>query len=168
MVKRDSVPSCPNCDPGTGAVGLDIIWNDCRRRQQQEAVLPQSPISPSGTERDALFKVFGRAFFKRDLDLMYQAVTADFIWATHAADGTVTALRTREAIETHFIDQAKNVEAVRFEDVVYHHAPDATFMTFRMSHTDKTSGRTIAEIGVERYAFRDGRIAIKDVYRKLA
>ena len=125
-------------------------------------------MSPTAAERDALFKTFGRAFFKRDLDLMYQVVTPDFVWAAHAVDGSVKALRTRQAIEAHFAEQALVVENVRFADVVYHHATDATFMTFTMSHTGKATGRRIAEIGVERYTFRDGRIALKDVYRKHA
>ena len=125
-------------------------------------------FAPSATERDALFKTFGRAFFKHDLDLMYQVVTPDFVWASHGPDGTVTHLRTRDAIAAHFVDQAAKVEGSRFEDVVYHHAPDATFMTFRLSHTDTATGRRIEEAGVERYTFRDGRIALKDVYRKAA
>lgn len=125
-------------------------------------------MSPNAAERDALFKTFGRAFFKRDLDLMYQVVTPEFVWASHAPDGSVTALRTRQAIEAHFAEQAGKVEGVRFDNVVYHHAPDATFMTFTMSHTDKASGRRIEEAGIERYTFKDGRIALKDVYRKRA
>jgi ketosteroid isomerase-like protein len=125
-------------------------------------------MSPTAAERDALFKTFGRAFFKRDLDLMYQVVTPDFVWASHGPDGSVTALRTREVIAAHFADQALKVEGTRFEDVVYHHAGDATFMTFRMSHVDKATGAKIQEAGVERYTFRDGRIALKDVYRKKA
>ena len=116
-------------------------------------------MSPTAAVRDTLFKTFGRAFFKRDLDLMYQVVTPDFVWASHAPDGSVMALRTRAAIETHFADQAKMVEGTRFHDVVYHHAPDATFMTFRMTHTETATGRTHDETGVERYTFRDGRIA---------
>ena len=124
--------------------------------------------SPSSADRDALFKTFGRAFFKRDLDLMYQAVTPDFVWASHGPDGTVVALRTRAEVAGHFADQSGKVEGVRFSDVIYHHAADATFMTFKMSHVDKATGRTIEEAGVERYTFRDGRIALKDVYRKPA
>ena len=46
---------------------------------------------PAITERDALFKTFGRAFFKRDLDLMNQVVTPDFVWAALAPDGGVKA-----------------------------------------------------------------------------
>lgn len=123
-------------------------------------------MTPTAADRDRLFKTFGRAFFKRDLDLMYEVVTPEFVWASHAADGSVTTLRDRAAISAHFVDQAGKVEGVRFSDVVYHHAADATFMTFTMTHIDKATGRSIEETGVERYTFRDGRIALKDVYRK--
>ena len=125
-------------------------------------------MQPSSEARDVLFKTFGRAFFKRDLDLMYQVVTPDFVWASHAPDGSVQALRTRAQIAAHFAEQAGKVESVRFADVVYHHAPDATFMTFRIAQTDTASGIRTEEVGVERYTFRDGRIALKDVYRKRA
>ena len=51
---------------------------------------------------------------------------------------------------------------VRFEDVVFHHAPEATFMTYRVTGTDVVSGERFERVGVERYTFRDGRIAEKD------
>jgi hypothetical protein len=56
----------------------------------------------------------------------------------------------------------------RFEDVAYHHAGDQSFMTFRLIETDEATGDTRTAIGVERYQFREGRIAFKDVYRKPA
>ena len=55
---------------------------------------------------------------------------------------------------------------VRFEDVVYHHADDATFMTYRVTGTDVASGEAFERVGVERYTFDDGRIAEKDVYSR--
>ena len=122
--------------------------------------------APTTLERDALFKTFGRAFFKRDLDLLYQVVTPDFVWAFHAPDGGVSALKSRAEIEAHFAHQSRKVEGRRFHDVVYHHAGDTTFMTFRATYTDIATGRPHEELGVERYTFRDGRIALKDVYRK--
>ena len=38
-------------------------------------------MSPSAEERDVLFKKFGRAFFKQDLDAMYEVVTDDFTYS---------------------------------------------------------------------------------------
>lgn len=36
---------------------------------------------PNEAERDALFKKFGRAFFKQDLDALYDVVTQDFTYS---------------------------------------------------------------------------------------
>ena len=38
---------------------------------------------PNSEQRDAIFKTFGRAFFKQNLDLMYEAVTPDFTWTIY-------------------------------------------------------------------------------------
>ncbi|MED5575720.1 MAG: hypothetical protein VX955_16430, partial [Pseudomonadota bacterium] len=43
----------------------------------------------NGEQRDAIFKTFGRAFFKQDLDLMYEAVTPDFTWTIYEDDALV-------------------------------------------------------------------------------
>jgi ketosteroid isomerase-like protein len=123
-------------------------------------------MSPTAAERDALFKTFGRAWFKRDVELLYQAVSPDFVWASLDAGGEVTRISGREGVAAAWAAQAARFDNVRFADVVYHHAPDATFMTFRMSSTEKATGRALSEEGVEHYTFKDGRIAVKDVFRK--
>ena len=120
------------------------------------------------SDRDVLFKTFGRAWFKRDATLLYEAVTADFEWRSLDRSGAVHRITTRDGVAAAFAAQAANGVTVRFADVVYHHAPDATFMTFRLIETDPTTGAVREEVGVERYTFRDGRIAVKDVYRKAA
>jgi ketosteroid isomerase-like protein len=122
---------------------------------------------PSAAERDTIFKAFGRAFFKQDLDAMYQVVTPDFVWSVQGGE-VGRLLTSREDITAYFAERKQQVENLRFHDVVYHHAPDASFMTFRLTGTDKASGKTFESIGVERYTFRDGRLALKDVYTKPA
>ena len=52
-------------------------------------------MTPSSEQRDAIFKTFGRAFFKQDLDLMYEAVTPDFTWTVDDGD-QVHVLDSRE------------------------------------------------------------------------
>ncbi|MGE0768776.1 MAG: hypothetical protein AB7L90_20230 [Hyphomicrobiaceae bacterium] len=123
-------------------------------------------MAPSIEVRDALFKTFGRAWFKRDADLLYEAVTSDFAWRSMDGDGNVRLITGKGAVAEAL--GATGVGSVhrRFEDVVYHHAPEATFMTFRLIETDKTTGAVREEAGLERYTFKDGRIALKDVYRK--
>lgn len=122
---------------------------------------------PSPADRDDLFKRFGRAFFKQDLDLMYEVVAPDFTWTV--ADGDVVhVLDTREKIAGFFATRRGAYEGVRFSDVVFHHAPEATFMTYRMTGTEVATGKPFARVGVERYTFRDGRLAVKDVYSRPA
>jgi hypothetical protein len=123
-------------------------------------------MSPSAAERDALFKTFGRAWFKRDVELLYQAVTPDFAWQANDGDGKVRIITGQGAVAAEFAAMGGGNVQRRFEDVVYHHAPDATFMTFRLIETDKATGVVREERGIERYTFKDGRIAVKDVYRK--
>lgn len=120
--------------------------------------------TPSPAERDALFKTFGRAWFRRDVDLLFEAVTTDFAW--RSADGERVPIIGREAVAAEFAAMGSGGRKVRFADVVYHHAPEATFMTFRIIETDPATGVEATEIGVERYLFRDGRIAVKDVFKK--
>ena len=125
-------------------------------------------MTPSAVERDAVFKTFGRAWFKRDAELLYQATTPDFQWLSVDADGRVRVITGKEAVAAEFAAMGGGNVQRRFEDVVYHHAPDASFMTFRLIETDKATGAVRTECGVERYVFKDGRIAVKDVYRKPA
>ncbi len=123
-------------------------------------------MSLAAADRDALFKAFGRAFFKRDVDALYETVTDDFVWYSLDQGGNVNAITGRAAVADQLAARSPQLENVRFEDVVYHHAPDATFMTFRLTARNVDTGEPHEEIGVERYTFRDGRIAVKDVYRK--
>ena len=124
-------------------------------------------MTPSSEQRDAIFKTFGRAFFKQDLDLMYEAVTPDFTWTVDDGD-QVHVLDSREKIADFFGQRRGRFENIRFDDVVFHHAPDATFMTYRMTGTEVATGEAFAKVGVERYTFRDGKLTVKDVYSRPA
>ncbi len=122
-------------------------------------------MTPTTEDRDALFKRFGRAFFKQDLDAMYEVVTDDFTYSILVND-TPRVMNTRDQVAAFFEERRGIQKDVRFEDVVFHHAPDATFMTYRVTGTDVASGEAFERVGVERYTFRDGRIAEKDVYSR--
>lgn len=124
-------------------------------------------MTPDAAARDAVFKAFGRAFFKQDLDAMYEVVAPDFTW-TVQDDDAVRVLDSREKIAGFFAERRGKYEGVRFEDVVFHHAPEATFMTYRMTGTEVATGRAFARVGVERYTFRDGKLTEKDVYSRPA
>jgi len=123
-------------------------------------------MPPTPLERDALFKAFGRAFFKRDSVALYEVCSDDFTWMTFREDGVAKTITGKVAIDAQLQQRSAVLENVRFEDVHYHHAPEATFMTFRLTATRKDTGAAHEEIGIERYTFKDGRIAMKDVYRK--
>ena len=117
------------------------------------------------TERDTLFKHFGRAFFKQDLDAMYAVVTADFTYSIVVNDVS-PLMCTRDQVAAFFIERNDAQQNVRFEDVVLHHADEATFMTYRATGTDLVTNESFERVGVERYSFKDGRIAEKDVYSR--
>ena len=74
---------------------------------------------PNSEQRDAIFKKFGRAFFKQDLDLMYEVVTPDFNWTVDDGD-KVHVLDSREKIGNFFEQRRGKFENVRFDDVVFH------------------------------------------------
>ena len=124
-------------------------------------------MTPSSAQRGAIFKAFGRAFFKQDLDLMYEVVTADFTWTVDDGD-QVHVLDSRNKIAEFFAQRRGKFENVRFDDVVFHHAADATFMTYRMTGTAVATGDAFAKVGIERYSFRDGKLTVKDVYSRPA
>jgi len=122
-------------------------------------------MNPDTNQRDELFKAFGRAFFRQDLDAMYQVVTEDFAYSIEV-DGETRVMTSSEEVGAFFKERKGTRSDVRFEDVVFHHAPEATFMTYRITGTDTASGKAFERVGVERYTFRDAKIAEKDVYSR--
>ncbi len=122
-------------------------------------------MTPTAEERDALFKAFGRAFFKQDLDARYKVVTQDLRYSI-LVDDTPRRMTSRKQVAAFFEERNGIQKNVRFENVVFHHASEATFMTYRVTGTDIASGESFERVGVERYTFVDGRIAEKDVYSR--
>ena len=123
-------------------------------------------MQPTAAERDALFEGFARALFRRDMDALYQVVSPAFVWRYHDGVSSERVLADRHAILKHLAERKAFCSASRFHDVVYHHLPDISFMTFRVSETVRATGEVREQRGIERYTFEGGRIATKDVYRK--
>jgi ketosteroid isomerase-like protein len=123
-------------------------------------------MSLTPIERDALFTGFARALFKGDLDALYQVVTPDFVWRYHDGLSREKVLANRAAIGAHIDERKAFFAESRFHDVVYHHLPDTSFMTFRVSEIVRLTGERREQRGIERYTFASGKIATKDVYRK--
>ena len=123
-------------------------------------------MTPPPNERDDLFKAFARALFKRDMDALYRAVTPDFWWSYSDGFSTVKLLDSGPKIMAHLDQQAALFSEQRFLDVAYHHLPELSFMTCRVTETFQASGLQREQRVIEQYTFADGRIASKDVYRK--
>jgi hypothetical protein len=121
---------------------------------------------PSIAERDELLKGFARALFSNDMDALYWIVAPDFLWSFHDGLAAAKVLAGPKAISEHLAEQKTRFSAQRFHEVIYHHPADASFMTFRVSETLKEGGGQREQRGIERYTFRDGMLATKDVYRK--
>ncbi len=123
-------------------------------------------MAASPAERDELFKNFARALFRGDIDALYLIVTPDFLWSFHDGLDVTKSLAGPVAIREHLAEQKALFSDQRFHDVVYHHAGELSFMTFRVSETLRASGEQREQRGIESYTFRDGKLATKDVYRK--
>jgi ketosteroid isomerase-like protein len=121
---------------------------------------------PSPAARDELLKAFARALLRGDMEARYRVVAPDFLWSFHDGLVTTKALAGPAAIAEHLAGQKARFSAQRFHEVVYHHGDEATFMTFRVSETVRDTGEQREQRGVERYTFKDGLLATKDVYRK--
>lgn len=117
-------------------------------------------MTPSAAEREALFQEFARALFKHDMVSLYKVVSPDFVWRYH--DG----LSSGVVVTRHLEERKAFYSTSRFDDVVYYHLPDTSFMTFNVTEIVRSTGEHRKQSGVERYTFLGGRIAIKDVYRK--
>jgi ketosteroid isomerase-like protein len=120
------------------------------------------------TARETLLAEFLKASARRDLDAMYRTVTPDFVWSLPVGPDAPHArkLTTRDEIAAYFEERARIYASVKFHDLAWQHAPDASFMTFRVIAEYKDGRPPVDALGLERYTFRDGLIAIKDAYWK--
>ena len=123
-------------------------------------------MTPTEAERDALFQGFARALFRNDMDALYAVVSENFVWRYHDGISAERVLTGRDAIQEHIAERKTFFLSSRFHDVVYHHLPDISFMTFRVSETVRATGEQREQQGIERYTFENSKLAIKDVYRK--
>ena len=127
---------------------------------------PATETAPTIAEREKLFNAFPKALFARDMDSLYETVTPDFVWYYHDGESVTKQLADPAAVLAHLEEQKALYSEQRFHQVTYHHLPDVTFMTFRVTETVRETGEVREQRGIERYLFRDGKIALKDVYRK--
>ena len=115
---------------------------------------------------DDLFRRFGKAFNKADVDEIAACVTDDFEWrlaAGAAPSGTV--LKGKDSLRAHFADKSKAHREARFSEAKIHRAGDKLFGTFRVTGID-AQGNKFDRYGIDLYEVRDGKIALKDSYLK--
>lgn len=122
----------------------------------------------SETRREELMRQFNKAMFARDMQALYQAVTEDFTWqvAVGPSAPVARALQGPSAILAYLDERAQRYEKLRFNDVATYHAPDCSFVSFRLTGLRRADASAVDVLGLERFAFRDGRIALKDAYWK--
>jgi len=122
----------------------------------------------SQTEQDKILRRFGSAFFKRDLAALAEVVTPDFEWrfAIGGDDPHGRVYRGLDGVATGFAERDRLLESARYDDVVNTPMADGrVLMEYRVSGAFM-DGTPFNLKGVEVLAFRDGRLAVKDVYWK--
>lgn len=115
---------------------------------------------------DDLFRRFGRAFNKADVEEIAACVTDDFEWRL-ASGGRPSGrvLKGKDDLRAHFADKSQANREARFSEASIHRAGDKLFGTFRATGID-AQGRPFDRYGIDLYELRDGKIALKDSYLK--
>jgi ketosteroid isomerase-like protein len=118
---------------------------------------------------DDLFRRFGKAFNKADVQEIAACVTDDFDWRLNAGAGGGApggrVLRGKDDLRTHFADKSKAHREARFSEARIHRSGDKLFGTFRVTGIDH-AGKPFDRYGIDLYEVRDGKIALKDSYLK--
>jgi ketosteroid isomerase-like protein len=115
---------------------------------------------------DDLFRRFGKAFNKADVDAIADCVTDDFEWRLNAGGAPAgRVLKGKEALRAHFADKSTAHREVRFSEASIHRAGDKLFGTFRATGIDH-AGKPFDRYGIDLYEVKDGKIALKDSYLK--
>jgi len=112
-------------------------------------------------------KAFGKAFNAADADGVLAQVTDDFEWRLHegpdAPHGAI--VKGREAVRAALEARARAIESLRFSETEVLFGDDHVVGRFRATGAYR-NGRPIDVRGLDLYAFRDGKIAVKDSYWK--
>jgi ketosteroid isomerase-like protein len=118
---------------------------------------------------DDLFRRFGKAFNKADVEEIAACVTEDFEWRLNAGASLGApggrVLKGKEALRAHFSDKSKAHREARFSEARIHRAGDKLFGTFRVTGIDH-AGKPFDRYGIDLYELKDGKIALKDSYLK--
>jgi ketosteroid isomerase-like protein len=119
-------------------------------------------------QQSTVLKKFGSAFFKRDLEALAACTTDDVEW--RFAVGADAPFGRRyvgiDGFALGFQERDEKFRQVRYDEVKTTALADGrVLMEYRVIGTD-ADGNEIDLYGLELYAFRDGRVALKDAYWK--
>lgn len=114
-----------------------------------------------------IMRRFGAAFFRRDLEALAQVVTPDFEWrfaiGQDSPDGRV--YRGIDGVARGFSERDRLLRDTRYEEVGTEFFGERGLMRYRV-RGGFVDGDDFDLRGVELLEFRDGRLALKDVYWK--
>lgn len=115
----------------------------------------------------ALLREFGKAFNRGDIDEILACVTEDFEWrlagGPDAPDGRI--VRGKDEVRAALEERDRETAEMRFSETEVTIAGDKVFGSFRATGRAR-DGRAIDRRGLDVYAVRDGKIALKDSYWK--
>jgi ketosteroid isomerase-like protein len=116
---------------------------------------------------DDLFRRFGKAFNKADVEEIAACVTDDFEWRL-AAGGRPSGqvLKGKEQLRSYFADKSRAHREARYSEARIHRSGDKLFGTFRVTGID-AAGQAFDRYGIDLYELKDGKIALKDSYLKV-
>lgn len=116
---------------------------------------------------DDLFRRFGRAFNKADVDEIAACVTDDFEWRLNSGGSPGgRVLKGKEALRAHFSDKSTAHREARYSEAAIHRSGEKLFGTFRVTGVDH-AGRKFDRYGIDLYEVKEGKIALKDSYLKV-
>ena len=116
---------------------------------------------------DDLFRRFGKAFNKADVEEIAACVTDDFEW--RLAAGTQPSgqvLKGKDDLRRFFADKSRAHREARYSEARIHRSGDKLFGTFRVTGID-AAGKPFDRYGIDLYELKDGKIALKDSYLKV-
>ena len=115
---------------------------------------------------DDLFRPFGKAFNKADVEEIAACITDDFEWRLNAGGApTGRVLKGKDDLRAYFADKSKAPREARFSEARIHRAGTALFGTFRATGIDH-AGKPFDRYGIDLDEVKDGKIALKDSYSK--
>jgi ketosteroid isomerase-like protein len=115
---------------------------------------------------DDLFRRFGKAFNKSDVEEIAACVTDDFEWRLDKGGApTGRVLKGKNDLRAYFSDKSTAQREARFSEARIHRSGDKLFGTFRVTGID-AAGQPFDRYGIDLYELRDGKISLKDSYLK--